>query len=161
MHDLVGEAALPQQIGHSPHRAVDVTIKQLVSSAEIVQARFAVGRSDKTITWALAVTSKQHVAFAAVFRERVELVAAKLPLLRRAYQLGNRGVDNIAQQIVGLYIVVAGIEIAVVFKSERVAARRRHDAEIVLAHPTAKCDVEGLHKHGADVAPHPFIEDRD
>jgi hypothetical protein len=56
--------------------------------------------------------------------------------------------------------MVARIQVAVVFQGEGIAARRRKDAQAVLADVSTECDVEHLHIDLAYVAAYPLVEDR-
>ena len=68
----------------------------------------------------------------------------------------------IAQEVVGLHEVIAGIEVAGVLERERVATGLAvHAKARRLADPVRQGDVEHLDVDLADVTAHPLLEDVD
>src|SRR5262245_30615758 len=107
-----------------------------VASAEIVQPRFAVGGRQETVFRAAAVAGKAHLAASALRRQAVELGPAEARLLRRADQVGHVRLTDVAEPVLGLDEVIAGVEIAVVLERQRRAAGRRvHTQTMRLAGP--------------------------
>src|SRR5438874_12419653 len=71
-------------------------------------------------------------------------------------------VFNIAQQIFRLDKVVTGVEIAVMLKCQGIATCLRKNAQRWWCSiPGSQCRIEHLHKDGADIMPHPLIENGD
>ena len=161
VHDLIRVTTAAQQFSHQSHRAVDVVEEQLVSGAQVVQPRLAIWGMDEAVARAFAITGEQHFALAAVLGQAVELVLSEFTLLVRRNQLDQVSLLNIAQQECWLDEVVAGVQVAVVFQGEGVAAGGLEDAQAGLAHPVCQCGVKGLHEDLAHVAPHPLVEDGD
>jgi hypothetical protein len=89
--------------------------KRLITSAKIVQSILSIGRFDATIFGTLAVTGKAHRALAAVTGQSVLLVLAKFNLLGGGEQLDQMNFPNISQFVRGLYKMVTGIQVAVMF----------------------------------------------
>jgi hypothetical protein len=86
LHHLGWSAISTQQFGHDLHWPVHMVEESLVSGAEVVQTRVAVGRLDEPVLRAFAVTRKAHVTLAAIAGQRVALVVPKFSLLfRRAW----------------------------------------------------------------------------
>ena len=85
------------------------------------------------------MTDKAYLAFQAAARQGIELVSPKGLLLIGADQLHHVSFADIAQQVLGLDEVVAGVQIAVVFQCESVTAGRIENAHPgqTQAHPTA------------------------
>lgn len=161
VHDLIRVAPAAQQVGHQLHRVVDVVEEQLVSGAQVVQSWLAIGRVDEAVAWAFAITGEQHFTITAVLGQAVELVLAEFTLLVRANQLDQVSLFNIAQQERRFDEVVAGVQVAVVFQGQGVAAGGLEDAQAGLAHPVCQGCVEGLHEDLANIPAHPLIEDGD
>jgi hypothetical protein len=103
--------------------------ERLVCGAQIVQPILTIGCFDETIFGALAVTGKAYFAFPAVTGQCSFLVLTKLDLLRGGEQLDQMSFATVAQLVFGLYKMVAGIEIAVMFQSYRLAACFRKYAD--------------------------------
>src|SRR5258705_3776920 len=160
-HDLIGEPATLEQVRHAAHGPVDVVEEHPVSGAQIVQAGFAVRRLAKAVARAFAITGEQHLAVPAIFRQRIELVAAELALSGRGHELEQRRLADIAEQVVGLHVMVAGVKIAIMFDRQRVTASRRKNAGAGLPDPVGEGGVEGLYKDLSDIAPNPFVKDLD
>src|SRR2546421_8748297 len=87
LHYLRRRPPMRQQIGHRLHVGIDVPEKFLISRAQIVQPRLAIGRQNKPMLRTLAVARKLHIALAAIFRQRVALIRPKCPLPRRVQHL--------------------------------------------------------------------------
>src|SRR5882724_10415592 len=69
---------------------------------------------------------------------------------------------NIAQLVLGLYKMVAGIEIAVMLQSYRLAACFRKYADRALSpNPIGQGRIKMLNVYFPDISFHPFIEDGD
>ena len=69
---------------------------------------------------------------------------------------------DVAEQVIGLDEVVAGVHVSVVLHRERQSARLAvHAHSRGLAHEVRERRVEHLHVHVADVVPHPVLEDVD
>ena len=65
---------------------------------------------------------------------------------------------NIAQTVARLDIVVAAIQVAVVFQCRPVTAFGRKHAQAVAAETCFQCHVEIAHEHAPDVVAHPLFE---
>ncbi len=99
-----------------------------------------------------------HFALQAVFGQRFHLIPAELSLLVRGDELNHVGIVDITQQVVGLHVMVAGVEVTIMLHGQGIAAGGAEDAQAVLAYPTTQGDVEELHIDFAYIAPHPFLK---
>src|SRR5208337_4183127 len=161
LHDLVREAALAEQARHGLHRRSDVSKEGLVAGAQVVEPVLAVGCLDEAVARALTVAGEQNRAFLAELRQRVVLALAEAELLLGRDQRLQRRVLDVAEQVIWLDVVIAGVHIAVVLHRQGPATRGRDDAGVVLPQPTAERHVEGDDIHFADIALHPFVVDAD
>ena len=69
--------AVPKKLGHNLHRSVYVLEEGLVSGAQVIQSRPAIGSFHKPILRALAVTGEAHFATAAILGQDVSFCVAK------------------------------------------------------------------------------------
>lgn len=100
-----------------------------------MQAWFADRRDEESILGASPVAGEAHVAVAAVSRKGVELGVTESPPLGRLQQFENRAaLRDVPQQVVGLDVAVAGVEITVVFQRQCIATGTRVDAETDVIH---------------------------
>ena len=81
-------------------------------------ARLAVRGGGEAVLRAAAVAGEAHGAIQAEAGQGVAFVLAELLLLRRCDELEHVRHLDVAEQVVGLDIVVAGVEIAVVLERE-------------------------------------------
>ena len=70
----------------------------------------------------LAIASKPHIAFNAVLGQRVFLGFAKAHLFRQTGQASQRALQYVAQLVVWVDEVVAGVDATVVFDRENLSA---------------------------------------
>ena len=161
LHNLLCFAITPEQAGHDLHGKIHMVEERLEPGAQVVQARFAIRRLDKSILRALAVTGKTHIALQTITRQRVPLVLAEFYLLGRRHQLDHVLFLDVAQEVVRLDKVVARVEITVVLDGQPRAAGLVEDAHPRSAHaqPVAQRCLEGLHVDAAHVVAHPLVED--
>jgi hypothetical protein len=154
-----GRLAAFQHGSHETHVRVDVTKKPLVARAEVVKPVLSVWSLDKSVLRALAVAGELDVAIEAVLRKSFFFVAPKLPLLRRIHKRGQWSLHDIAEPVLGIHEVVAGVEVAVVLKSHRGSAGFPKPAKASRhPDPTLKRDVEQLYKVFADILSNPLVE---
>ena len=129
-----------------------------------MQAGLAVGGHHKAVLGAAAIAREPHLAAPAVLRQRRQLRLPKRTLLRRLhhFQQGT-ALDDVAQEMLGLDVVVARVQIPCVLKSDGLPARAgmHAQADLIHAQPVRQRSVEGLHEHVPDVVPRPFLEDLD
>ncbi len=136
--------------------------KRFVARAQVIKSGLSVRGFDKPILRTLAVTGKAHLALATVARQRVKFVPAELPLPVRTYELNQGHVLYVAQKVLGLDEVIAGVEITVVLQRERVPAGLGEDAHRRRpADPGSQGRVKHLNEDAAHVPSHPFIENLD
>ena len=115
-------------MGEYFHRLVYVPEELLVPRTQVIQAGLAIGCVFESVPRAFALARKQNVALATCPRQRVVLVPTKLDLLLGSNERRHLGLRDVAQQIVGVDEVVAGIEIPVVLEGEGVATGRFENA---------------------------------
>lgn len=98
------------------------------------------------------MAGKTHVAFAT---KRGSVSILSWPNWRcwgEAIRLDHVAILDVAQQVVRLDEVVAGIEVTVVLQRKSVAAGGRMDAQAVLANVRAQRHVEHLHVDSSHIA---------
>ncbi len=160
MHDVGGGAVFLEEFSHGAHVGIDVGEEGFVGGAEVVEAGVAVGGEDEAVLGAFAVAGEADFAVTAVFWEGVGFVVAKFGLGGGVGHLLEGSVEDVAEVIAGVDVVVAGIEIAVVFDGECGAAFFGEDAEGgTEAEPVSEGDVEELDEGFADVVADPVVED--
>lgn len=160
-HDLRGSAAHAEEGGHRAHRRIDVREEFLVAGAEIIQPRFAARGAQKAVLGALAVTGESHRALATVARQHRRFGRAEGFLLRRVDHPGERGVEQVAQLVARVNVVIATEDVTIVFDRERAAAIfGEHANSGRLTRPVGEGGIELLHEDSTDVALHPLVEDR-
>ena len=159
IHQLGGCSSRAQQPSHSFHRPSNVTEEVLIAGAEVVLAGFAVGGGGEPVLGAASVAGEPDVAIPAVPGQGVVLVLPELPLLGQDDQFEHVLVLDVAEQVAGLDIVVAGVQVTGVLQGELMPAGlgvHAHPAR--LAVPVRQRGVEHLHVHGADVTADPLLE---
>src|ERR1035438_2558180 len=82
LHHSRRRSILLQLFSHEAHIRIDVMKEMLVAGAEIIQPIFARCRLRETMLGTLAVTSKAHIAFAAIGGQPKFFCIAKTRLLR-------------------------------------------------------------------------------
>ena len=83
-------------------------LKELaVASAEVVKAGIPVAVAYKAVFRALSVTSKEEAAFLALLWKQAAFHLGKCALPGRIHHLGDGFVMQIAEQVFGIYKVVA------------------------------------------------------
>ena len=154
-------AVPPQLVGHKAHVGIDVPEVHFVPLAQVVEAVLATWGFGKAVFGAAAVAGEAVVAFDAVLGQRVLFVLTELGLLRAGDHVADALLVDVAQAIIRIDEVVAGVQVAVVLDDQRLAAGLGEDAQArILAQPRAERHVKKLHKDLADVVAHPFVKDR-
>jgi len=88
--------------------------ENLIALTEIIQALFPIWRAEEAMLGAFTIASKTVIAFAAISRQRIVLVLAKLPLLARVDESFQWILDDVAELVLRISVVIAGVEITVV-----------------------------------------------
>ena len=157
-HDIGRGAPLCQFAGHEVHRRADMIKKGAIAGAKIIQTALAGRRLNKAVLGTAAIADKAHFAVAAVLRQGIALCLAELMLFVHHHNLGQRNIHDIAEFVIRLDIMVAGIDIAIVFHRHRQAAGFVKDAQSRRrTRPGSQRDIKNLHKDPADIMPHPFF----
>src|SRR5919202_2670508 len=128
-HDVRRRPICAQLGRHQPHRPVDMGEEGLEPGAQIVQAGLAVGCVEYAVLGAAAVADEANFTLTAVARQRLALGEAELPLPVGADHLDQRNILEIAELVVRLDEMIAGVDIAIVLHRERRAARLLEDAQ--------------------------------
>lgn len=132
--------------------------KRAVAGAKIIQAGFARRGLDKAVLGTAAMADKAHFAFAAVLRQGVALGLAKLMLPVHHHNLGQGNIHDVAKFVIRLDIMVAGINIAIVFHRHRQTTGFVKDAQPRRrAGPGCQRNIKNLHKNPPDIMPHPLF----
>jgi len=79
-HHLCRGTVAAQELGHQPHRPIDMFEECLVARAQVIQPWLPIRRLDEAVLGTLAVAGEVPRALTAVFRQALPLVQAKLPL---------------------------------------------------------------------------------
>src|SRR5208337_2057106 len=140
------------------HIAINVLPVLLEAAAEIIQPRLAVAGANQAVLGTFTITGKKVSTLAALTWKRVELVEPELALLLGEDHARTRSLQDVAELVFGIDIVITGIEITVVFQRHSLAAELVVDAHLrFLAHPLSNGPLEMVDERLADVAPIPVI----
>ena len=108
---------------------------------------------------AFTVAGITYFALAAVVGECVAFILAELALEFRADHVAQRLVQDISQLVLRIDVVIAGVDIPVVFHRHGGAAGGAEDAEAAShSHRVTQCDIKDLDEYLADILPYPFVE---
>ena len=133
----------------------------LPSGAEIRVPHLPIFVRHEARAWAIAVAGKAPFAFLTLPREAFAFVLPKLSLFGAVNHLGERLFVQIAEFKFWEHIVVAGVNVAVVFHGRGVSAGFGHGAQTSRhAHPSGQRRVEELHEESAHIPTHPLVEER-
>ena len=158
-HHRGGRQVHHQLAFHEIHVGSDVSEVALPSGAEIRVPHLPIFVRDEARTRAIAVAGKSPFAFLALPCEAFALVLPKLSLFRAVNHLGERFFVQIAELKFREHIVVAGIDVAVVFHRRGVSAGFGHRAQASRhAHPPRQCGIEKLHEESAHILAYPLVE---
>ena len=161
-HDVPCQPTVPDQFRHDFHFGSGVFKKRPVTLAEIVQARLSVGCFDETVPGTLAMAGKNEIAPAAVSGKAIPFVPAEFQLFWGFCKHAHRCLQDIAEQVIRLDEVIAGVEITVVFERHSPTAGTPENADgYRQAKPSGQCPVEVEHERPADIPAHPLVEDPD
>lgn len=94
----------------------------LVPSTKVVQPRLAIRRRHEPVLGAFPVAGKADFALTTVLRQGIGFVAAELPLLRTGDHVGKGLAQHVAQLVLRVDVVVAGVEIPIVLDGQCDAA---------------------------------------
>lgn len=160
-HHRGGRQVHHQLAFHEIHVGRDVSEVALPSSAEVRVPHLPIFVRGEARTRAIAVAGKSPFAFLALSREAFSLVLPKLSLFGAVNHLGERLFVQIAELKFREHIVVAGVNVAVVFHGRGVSAGFGHRAQASRhAHPSRQCGIEKLHEESAHISAHPLVEER-
>ena len=98
---------VPQFVGHEVHIGGYVLKELAVAGAEVVEAGIPVKVTYKAVFRALSVTSKEEAAFPALLWKQAAFYLGKLTLPGRIHHLSDGFFMQIAEQVFGIYKVVA------------------------------------------------------
>lgn len=131
------------------------------AGAEIRMAGMAGCVGDEARSRTVTVAGKAPFARFALRSEGFALVLSELALFGAVNHFGQRLFVQIAELKFRENIVVAGINVAVVFHCGGVSASFGHGAQTSRhAHPSGQRGIEQLHEERAHIAAHPFVEER-
>ena len=106
-HHLCRGTVAAQELGHQPHRPIDMFEEGLVARTQVIQSGLPIGRLDEAVLGTLAVAGETHLALTAVLWQAITLVQAKLPLPVRGHQFDHMLLCNVAEQILRFHKVIA------------------------------------------------------
>ena len=150
---------MADQLGHHQHLRSDMIQKMLVTRAEVVQPRLAIGREGKTIFGTFALAGKAYFTGAAILRQQIAFIGSKLLLLRRVGHFIESLSVNIAELVLGGNKMVAGVKVAGMFQCQRRAAGfGKHAKRRPVTGPDTELNIKNLNKNAAYVALDPDIK---
>ena len=93
--------------------------------------------------------------------QRGPLVLTDVVLPAARHELPDRRVVDVAEEVLRVHEVVAGVQVTVVIQGQAQPAGLVEDAHpgLAEARPVAGRGLEGLHVDASDVVAHPFVED--
>lgn len=152
-HDL-SRGALLLQGSQCAHGAINEMEKGLIARVKAVQA------GTIPVLGASAVAKEADVTRLACLGQCGKFGCTKFGLRLGFDQVGEGCLVDLAQEVSPVHIVIAGIQVAVVFQSQRPAAGFREDAQARgPAHILPQSDLKMLDEDPADIVPDPFIKD--
>ena len=113
LHHPGGRLFLAHKLRHDLQGPVDMAEKGLVTGAQIVQSRFTLRSRHKPVLGTLPLAGEPDLTFTARVGKAFQLVAAEGALRLRGHQLQHVSLLDIAEKIIGLHEMIAGIKIAV------------------------------------------------
>ena len=145
---------------HLLHCLFGVFIEHTVSVAEVVFAIFARIIVDKTVFRALSVAEVIELTMSTFAWQEGSFSYTELKLAVAVCQVGESVGMDISNLILGIYEVVAAVDVAVVFYGKTAAAGLAEGADGWLhAHFEGECGIKELYISSADVVFYPYIED--
>jgi len=157
--DLGRGTALVEEPGHEFHGGVDVCEERLVSRTQVVEAGVPSWCVDEAVPGAAAVACEPDVALEAVLGKSIAFCTPEGLLFLGCDEFDHRCFGDVAQQVVRFDVVVACVEVAVVFHRQCQAAGLCKDAQSApFAVPRAECDIEMLDEDLPDVCADPLVE---
>lgn len=134
-------------------------IIMVITRTEIVETGIAIFIFHEAVLRAFSMTGKLHVTLLALAGKRTVFQTAELLLLLTIKHVDERMVTDIAQLILRINKVVAGINIAIVLHHSRMTAFLGISTDAGRnTHPVCQCAVENLNEDFAHILPNPFIE---
>ena len=109
-HDQGRWFFLAQQLSHDLHGFIDVIEKSAVTFTQVVQARFTSRGLDDAILGAATIAYEAHLTIQTVLRQSISFRFAELALIRPHHDFSQRYIHDVAQVIIGFYIVVTTID---------------------------------------------------
>ena len=146
---------------HAFHGGSGMGEETLVGGTKVGEIGFARGGAEETVLGATTVAEAKKFAVSALTRQRIAFILTEFFLKIGLNQFDKRRLGDVAEAVVRIHVVVAGVEVAVVFEREGAAARFAEDADSTArVDPVAERDVEYLHKRTTDVSGDPFVKNR-
>ncbi len=102
--------------------------KPPIARAQIIQARFAIGRLNKSIFGTLAMTHPPDFALLAIARQG-SLRFPERDLRRMFEHFSQRRRFDVSEQMLLINIMIAGKQVAVALDDRNIAARRAENAQ--------------------------------
>ena len=131
----------------------------LVGRAEVIETGFSLRCRHKAVLRTFSIACEAHIAMAAKSGQRITFCTAKLLLLVRLNQRCKRIIHNVAELVLGIDIMIAGIHVAVVLEHQRLSAGFSKDAETRRhAQPEFERHIEELNKTFPDIVSHPLVK---
>ena len=160
LHHIGRGTVVLQFVSHEIHVGGYVLEEAVIAEAEVVETGVAVAVAYEAVFGALAVAREKVVAFFALLWQHTAFHLGKFVLLGRIHHFGDGLVAKVAEQMFGIYEVVARIHVAIVLHNAGVAALFGENAHSGgFAHPVSEGCVEKLNVVFTHIVPHPLVED--
>ena len=115
-HHIGGRATRAHQHGQDLVRLVDAVEESFVSSTKIIETRLSGGGFDKPVFGTFTMAGEAYITIQAVLRQGITLIQPKPGLLIRANHLEHMLVFDVAEQVVRLDEMVAGVQVTIVLE---------------------------------------------
>src|ERR1700733_5867206 len=111
--------------------------------------------------WAFPVARKSNIALTAIPGKSGLLGLTKIMLLLRLDHCSKRSLHDVAEPVLRIDEMIAGIQIAAMLHCQcRPARATKYTQARLHPRPHLQADIEELYKIPAHILPHPFVEDR-
>jgi hypothetical protein len=130
-----------------------------VPFAKVIKPGFSIGGFNEAVLGTLTIARKEKITFLTKPGQGIPFVLPERVLFFRDCKFGHGGLQDVAQEVLRLYEVVTGIQIAIVFQSHAQTAGPPENADGPRpAKPARKSSVEIEYKHLSDIPLNPIVK---
>src|ERR1017187_4681812 len=160
-HPFPGLKGLLPQVRDDPlHFGNGVREIFLESPAKIIQARLAIGRADDPVLRTFTPAIREIGTLPAILRQSLVFGVTEFHLRPGKHLAVERAILDVAQTVLGIDIVVAGVNAAVIFHRHTFAAKLTIDADLrTQAHVLGHERLEMIDQDFAQIVFAPFVKD--